>query len=407
MIQYTLKSKKLTKKNFHILIIPSWYYTSHKPYQGIFFRNQVHALKNIGHKIGVIYPHFVPIYEAFKSKHLFPEDFVEYDSGIPTLRYNSFTWLPMLPHGKAFLFIRKGLQLFKSYLSNFGKPDIIHAHGAIYAGALAASIKKKYSIPLTITEHSSDTVLGNIKKWQLLHLRNAYRAADIKIAVSPQCGQKLQNIYREWSTDWYCLPNIIDNQFIKKSESKIKKGINNLFIFLTIGNLVNIKRHDILLCAFSKAFEQNNEVILHIGGEGPLKNQLVKLSQKLRISKRVKFLGRLNRDEVVRSMQGCNVFVSSSSYETFGVALIEALACGKPVIAVNEGGPKFIVNKNNGLLVPSNDIDFLSEALVEIKNSYKEYNPELIRKDCIQRFNENKIMLKLTDLYENALNRFR
>ena len=404
MMQDLLEPKKFAEKKFHILVIPSWYYNAYKPYQGIFFRKQAHALKRIGHKVGVIYPGFVPIYKAFKSKCFFPNDYVEYDSGIPTFRYDGFTWLPMLPHGKAFLFIRKGLQLFKRYISNFGKPDIIHAHAAIYAGALAAFIKKKYSIPLIITEHSSNIVLGKVRKWQLVHLRNAYRAADIKIAVSPQYGQKLQNIYREWSTDWYCLPNIIDNLFIKKTAKKFKKKFDQPFIFLNIGSLVQIKRHDILLHAFSKAFEQSNEVSLHIGGEGPLKNRLIRLSEKLGVSRRVKFLGGLNNDEVISSLQNCSVFVSSSSYETFGVALIEALTCGKPVIAINSGGPGFIVNKDNGLLVPSENIDFLSKALVEIKDKYTEYNPELIRKNCIKRFNENTIMHKLSNLYEKAFN---
>ena len=404
MLQDILKSKKFVEKRLHILIIPSWYYTSYKPYQGIFFRKQAHALKRIGHKVGVIYPGFVPIYEAFKSKCFFPNDYVDYDSGIPTFRHDCFTWLPMLPHGKAFLFIRKGLQLFKYYLSNFGKPSLIHAHGAIYAGALAACIKKIYSIPLIITEHSSNIALGNIRKWQSTYLRNAYRAADIKIAVSPQLGLKLQNLYRDWSTDWYCLPNIIDNRFIKKSAKKFEKRFDQPFTFLNIGSLVQIKRHDILLHAFSKAFKKSNEVTLHIGGEGPLKNRLIKLSEKLGVSRRVKFLGGLNRDEVISSLQNCNVFVSSSSYETFGVALIEALACGKPVIAVNSGGPEFIVNKDNGLLVPPANIDFLSKALVEMKDKYTEYNPELIRKDCIKRFNEDTIMHKLSNLYKKALN---
>jgi glycosyltransferase involved in cell wall biosynthesis len=404
MMQDILNSKKLTQKKFHILIIPSWYYTSNKPYQGIFFRNQAHALKRIGHKIGVLYPSFVPIYEAFRSKCFFPKNIVESDSGIPTFRYDGFTWLPILPHGKAFLFKRKGYQLFKNYISIFGKPDIIHAHGAIYAGALAAFIKKKYSIPLIITEHASDIALGNIRKWQLAHLCDAYRAADLKIAVSPQLGSKLQNMYRDWSTDWYFLPNMIDKQFIKKTAKKFEKSFDQPFIFLNIGNLFKIKRHDILLRAFSNAFEQNHNVNLQIGGDGPLKNRLIRLSEKLGVSKRVIFLGGLNNDEVIWSLQNCNVFVSSSSYETFGVALIEALACGKPVVAVKSGGPEFIVNKDNGLLVPSENIDFLSKALVEIKDKYTKYNPELIRKDCIKRFNENTIMHKLSNLFEKALN---
>jgi hypothetical protein len=56
------------------------------------------------------------------------------------------------------------------------------------------------------------------------------------------------------------------------------------------------------------------------------------------------------------------------------------------------------------LLVPPANIDFLSKALVEMKDKYTEYNPELIRKDCIKRFNEDTIMHELSNLYKKALN---
>jgi glycosyltransferase involved in cell wall biosynthesis len=328
---------------------------------------------------------------------------MKYDYDIPTLRYTGINWLPLLPHGKAYLSLRRGLQLYKEYVSNFGIPDIIHAHSAIYAGALAAIIKARYSVPFVITEHSSAIALGRLKDWQRYYLRKAYKTADLKIAVSPQLGRRLQYLYGEWNRDWQFLPNIIDLDFVKKSTKEAKTGCNETFVYLTIGNLFKIKRHDFLLRAFAKLFDRDKRIFLHIGGEGPQKKHLIQLSEKLRISQNVLFLGGLSRDEVFTAMQNCNVFVSSSKFETFGVALIEALVCGKPVIAINRGGPKYIVNSCNGMLVEPDNIESLTHALSEIKLNYSRYDRDFLRSDCIGRFGEDKIVSNLLHYYKKIV----
>ena len=82
----------------------------------------------------------------------------------------------------------------------------------------------------------------------------------------------------------------------------------------------------------------------------------------------VEFLGSLNRSQVVSHMQQCDCFVLPSRYETFGVVYIEAMACGKPVIAVANGGPDDFVKGFNGMLIEPNDIAGLQHVLEQMYN---------------------------------------
>ena len=102
-------------------------------------------------------------------------------------------------------------------------------------------------------------------------------------------------------------------------------------------------------------------------------------------------------------MSKAHAFVLSSQHETFGVVLIEALAQGLPLIATRCGGPEDIINKDNGLLVPINDVDRLAEAMFSIYNNYEKYDPEKLREHCKEEYSEKSISLKLIEIYQETL----
>ncbi|MEI2707753.1 MAG: glycosyltransferase [Chitinophagaceae bacterium] len=110
--------------------------------------------------------------------------------------------------------------------------------------------------------------------------------------------------------------------------------------------LMKIKLKLILIQAFAKKFQQNNPSFqLQIAGIWSFGKLFKRIScNELGIQQQVQFLGQLNRTQVKATFTSMpDVFVLPSTYETFGVVLIEALACGKPVIATACGGPENIV----------------------------------------------------------------
>ena len=380
----------------HILIIPSWYPTKKKPISGVFFREQAYALKKAGHQVGVIYPERKSI-KKFRFKDIKRTMQHENDGGIHTLRTIGWYWFPRIPHANATLFINDGIDLFKQYIGQYGKPDIIHAHSMLFGGVLAARIKRLYNIPFVTTEHSTAFARSLIKPWHMQYLSEVYTKTDKLITVSPELGETLNKQYDCPQGLLEFVPNIVNTEFFKLSDEVQKK--NDKFIFLTVSLLTYKKRHRILLDAFGKKFSHRANVELWIGGDGEERTNLEAQVNDLGIKNQVKFLGKLTREQVRQSMQSCDVFVLPSLYETFGVVLIEALACGKPVIATKCGGPECIVNDINGILVPKEDSPALGCAMEKIIRGVEKYDSNLIRKDCDERFSERAVTEKLTAIY--------
>src|SRR5262249_37925675 len=102
-------------------------------------------------------------------------------------------------------------------------------------------------------------------------------------------------------------------------------------------------------------------------GDGPLRGELERLALSLGITDRIRFLGLRGRDQVARLIHGCEVFVLPSRSEPFGIVLIEALGCKKPVIATTVGGiPEIIENGKSGILVEPDNPEALAAALTSV-----------------------------------------
>jgi len=100
-------------------------------------------------------------------------------------------------------------------------------------------------------------------------------------------------------------------------------------------------------------------------------------------------------------MRECDFFVLPSFYENFGVVYIEAMACGKPVIATNAGGPKEIVNEDIGVLVPPKDVEALIKAIEYMLDNYQNYSTEKIAQYAKKRFSYEAIGKILDEVYKS------
>ena len=386
----------------HILLTPSSYPSKEHPVRGIFFREQAQALKEAGYQVGVI---------LSQSKHyklLFKELYpslnkitYENDDGIPIYHQYCWAW-SRVPSWNNYFLLKTCDTLFKKYIQKHGKPDIIHAHCAWFGGVIGSFLKKKYDIPLVITEHSTAYGRKLITPWQLSLVEKSYINADIRIVVSPNLGETLEYYFTEAIKPWLWIPNLVQNCF-QPASFNYNKNKSNCFCFLNIALMNENKGQADLLRAFAEQFKGDDNVQLRIGGDGIIFNNLKNLAQQLGIIKQVIFLGLLSRKQVLEEMQAADVFVLSSHYETFGIVLIEALACSKPIIATACGGPECIVNKNNGLLVPPKNPHELGKAMVQIRNNINNFNSKLIYQDCMNRFSEKAVIGKLTELYNQLL----
>jgi len=143
-----------------------------------------------------------------------------------------------------------------------------------------------------------------------------------------------------------------------------------------------------------------NSFEMVIGGDGPDRQKLEQLAQTLNVSRYIRFLGGLNREQVRERMQKCDVFVLSSLHETFGVVVGEAMACGKPVISTRCGGPEFIVNAENGVLVDVADPQALAGAMADFIEDRVSFDPRKVRASVVDRFSPAAFVRNITAVYE-------
>jgi len=210
--------------------------------------------------------------------------------------------------------------------------------------------------------------LRAIKEW-LMHV--TYKRASKIICVSKALSNyiiydfgvpkgKVFTIYNPLD-----LNKIKDLSLEKVSHPFLEKRKRGYHLIISVGRLTFQKRFDILLEAFAKTREKI-KVLLLILGDGELLHNLKLLQKKLKLNDSVDFLGYISNPYAW--MLKSDLFVMGSQWEGFGNVIIEAMACGLPVIFTNcPFGPNEIITDGvNGLLAPVGDVEAISKAIVQL-----------------------------------------
>jgi glycosyltransferase involved in cell wall biosynthesis len=135
-------------------------------------------------------------------------------------------------------------------------------------------------------------------------------------------------------------------------------------VVLSVGNLIPIKGHALLMRAVASLALEFPALTLDIVGEGAERSRLEILTRELKIVERVRFLGRQSRTQVAAAMRRCTVFALPSRYEGLGCVYLEAMSTGKPVIGCRgQGIAEIIQHGSNGFLVGPDNEKELTQAL--------------------------------------------
>lgn len=389
---------------YHILLVASWYPDKDSPVKGCFFRDQAQALHNFGYRVGVLTPVYVSAF-AWTRRLLCHRTFttIEAEGDIHVCRQFLWRGTPFLASLFAkMVWMHPYLNAYGKYAKIHGRPDLLHAHAAVYGGIIATAIKEAENIPFVLTEHSSMYQRNMYRRGQLRLARRAFRNASTRLVVSPALGRTLSAIFGSDFGEWKWCPNLVSNVFTQ-SDVRTSPRDDGVFRILHIAALEENKAQNILLEAYAGAFGQDTRVELHIGGSGPLRRRLEKQAMRLGIAQATHFLGNLTREEVCGEMLDADVFVLPSHVETFGVVLIEALACGTPVIATRCGGPECIVRDNNGILVPRNNIGALADAMQSMYRNAGSFHRDDIMDDCNARFGKQVFCRRMSRIYRDAI----
>lgn len=252
------------------------------------------------------------------------------------------------------------------------RPSLIHAH-LTYANYLTvlARYLSKYKVPLILTEH---THLGhNIRMERFCFLKKElikklYPKASRIVAVSNGVKRNLVEDFGICEEKIKVIYNPVDITLI---EELAKEEVGHPWfkeespIIVACGRLVAPKNYPLLLRSFQRVLRETDAKLIIIG-EGEARKSLESLTTFLGIEKSVAFLG--FKYNPFKYIARSDIFVLSSNWEGFGNVLIEAMACGVPVISTRcpSGPDEIITNGVNGLLVPVGDEGALTEAILRL-----------------------------------------
>lgn len=393
--------KGLQKMN--ILIIPAFFQTKKSPTLGSFFWDQALALRRAGHKVTLFYSDTYSV-KYIKDYITYEEESIFEKEGIIIYRRRYFCPLKHGMEGYREAFAKGILQLYNKYYIQIGQLDVIHAHCCVWAGYAAMRLSEKIGVPYIITEHATLFELhkDQISKSNNRYIRQVFEQAAKVICVSHAFAELISE-YRS-ANDIAVIGNVVDFEQFKPCACESHKKVRFLTVcYMNTYDQLKKKGIDILLKAWKDFARKCDTAKLFIGGGGQAAQKAIEWCKEYDILDSVSFLGSLDRSQVVSWMQQCDCFVLPSRYETFGVVYVEAMACGKPVIAAANGGPDDFVKDFNGMLIAPDDSVSLQYALEQMYNACKRYDPNRIRMFVQNQFSEQAISQQLEQTYQQII----
>lgn len=372
----------------HILIISHGYPTAKNPQWGCFEKDQAEALVSMGHRVtvAVVDMRFRPSSQTFGISNI-------NDGAISAYTYFLLSGKLLPGRMKRYARERMMLRLCRKIFRREGMPDVIYAH-YMFCMAMLRLAKEKYGIPVVGIEHWSELNNTTLPPRLMQTGRTAYALSDRLLAVSPSLQAQMK---RHFGVEAEVVCDMVSDAFLQPA---IPHKTAKPFVWIAVGSLIQRKGYDVLIEAFAQ-LEGGERLI--IVGSGPERERLHAMAKQFGIADRVWFAGMLDKQAIVSLMQDSHAFVLPSRGETFGVAYIEAMAMGLPVIATPCGGPEHFVRSDNGLLVDINNVEQLTKAMKQMETAIDTYQPETIRAYVQERFSAKAIAGQLEEIFEKVI----
>ncbi len=374
-----------------ILLISRGYPTTQAPMNGIFEWDQAKALAEAGHRV------VVGAVDLRSLRHRRPVgiESLEID-GIPIEAVH----VPVgrIPSGWLHtLNTRAVAGLYRRVARRFGIPDVVHSH-FLRMGAATVAALPHVSVVRVHTEHYSGLNMDPPGARILQMGQKTYHCMDQVVTVSTALGMQL----RKWfGINAKTIPNPVDLALFYPPEIAPERDV---FHFVATGHLLANKRMDLLVAGFQKAFAGGDKVDLTIFGAGPEHDQLLAQIESGPARERIRLAGHQPRSVVADTLRRSHAFALLSQKETFGLAYVEALATGLPVLAADSGGPSDFVRPETGRMVPADSTPAdVAAALQAMVKEYADYDQATIARYAHGTFSPQAVAAQLTHLYEETL----
>jgi teichuronic acid biosynthesis glycosyltransferase TuaC len=359
--------------SMHLLTLTPFYPTAADDASGCFIAESVGELQRQGIASSVVAVH--PMHH--------PEPRPEPNAPLAT--WKKYFCLPGNPGlSTAGRFLHAALKLHVRQLHTTHPVSLIHAHAALPCGQAAMLLARDLGIPFVVTVHGLDAFsTQQVPGWFGRRCSEAsadvYRAAARVICISEQVARRVREglaeaanitvVYNGVDSSLFSplFSPVFSPKFSPRSGPTLSPAGDSAStnsVILSVGNLIPIKGHDLLLRSVAAIAPGHPQVQCRIIGDGPERGRLQQTTRELRIEDRVHFLGRRPRSEVAAAMKDCTLFALPSWYEGLGGVYLEAMSAERLAIACHgQGIEEIIRHRENGWLIEPKNLSDLTAAL--------------------------------------------
>jgi glycosyltransferase involved in cell wall biosynthesis len=301
------------------------------------------------------------------------------------------------------LYMRSFQVLWKQCYGEQDRPDLMHVHVAMRAGLVARYWSKRYRISYIVTEHwtgyypVSIPCLDDMPRWYRAQAKRVLREAKLILPVSIDLGKQLKALAPHTAIE--VVPNVVHTDYfhpLPAGDSSIKR-------FVHFSYLNEQKNPEGIVEALCLLRDRGYEFRFDFFGAKPY--ALIHLIRSYALESMVGVHDGIPYQEVAREMQRSDGLVLFSRFENQPCVLLEAQAVGIPVVATTVGGIPEVVGKEQGFLVPVDDVNALADAMEKLLLHPEQFDRAFIAAQAAQRYNYVAVRLKLMLCYQQVVGR--
>lgn len=286
--------------------------------------------------------------------------------------------------------------------------DIVHTHTPVASACVRLACRKMKSVKVIYTAHGLHFYKGApLKNWFIYYPVERYlaRYTDVIITINKEDYNRVKHDFKTSSVEY--IPGVgLDTKKIRNivgdnSRKRKEIGINERgFIILSVGELNKNKNHETIIKAVAKL--KNNNIYYVICGQGSLECSLRNLSKELGVENQIKLLG--YREDIIQICKASDVFAFPSKREGLGMAALEAMASGLPIITSNVHGIiDYSIDGKTGFCNDPMDVDGFARS-IEILSKNKDLRIGMgkYNKDYIKKFSLEVTKDRLASIYNSV-----
>ncbi len=381
-------------ESLHILFLASWYPNPDEPQDGNFIERHAQAVGRKG-KVAVLYVHSLESAKEFRVETTENKNITECRVFYPKTRRIQF-FQKLANYKKAH---RIG---YDALLTRFGHFDLCHLNVFYPAGIFALYLKKKYGLPIVITEHWTKFLSINPASFNFHEkyiIKKVGNQAAMICPVSKDLKAAIQQIV---SHDRYqVIPNVVDTRLFKvRSPHSPGRPVRILHISTLNDSHKNTSG---MLRVLANIFKQRTDCTATFIGNH-YGDRFIKVAKELGMPEgRLAILPEIPLAAVAKHMTHHDLFLLFSNYENLPCVISEALVAGLPVLASDVGGVREMITAQNGQLVTSGDEQDLAQKLNKMIDEISRYDPHLISQKAKNTYGYEAVSTSYLNIYNHTI----